>query len=126
MLEGLVAELLGRAAASVGGVGGTQHLHVRNLYTNGVQGGIVPNAVGAALCGAAARQSGAIVTVFLGDGTMGEGVVYESLNVAALWSLPVLFVLEDNQYAQSTHKSAGTCRPACRSGRCLSAFLWPK
>jgi TPP-dependent pyruvate/acetoin dehydrogenase alpha subunit len=102
--EGLVAELLGRSTGVCGGVGGTQHLHVRNLYTNGVQGGIVPNAVGAALA-EKLRGAGAIVAVFLGDGTLGEGVVYESLNLAALWSLPVLFVLEDNQYAQSTHKS---------------------
>ena len=48
--------------------------------------------------------SGAIVTVFLGDGTLGEGVVYESMNLASLWQLPVLFVLEDNHYAQSTPK----------------------
>ena len=103
-VEGLVAELLGRSTGVCGGVGGTQHLHVRNLYTNGVQGGIVPNAAGAALA-EKLRGSGAIVAVFLGDGTLGEGVVYESLNLAALWSLPVLFVLEDNQYAQSTHRS---------------------
>lgn len=103
-VEGLVAELLGRSTGVCGGIGGTQHLHVRNLYTNGVQGGIVPNAVGAALA-EQLRGGGAIVAVFLGDGTMGEGVVYESLNLAALWRLPILFVLEDNQYAQSTHKS---------------------
>ncbi|GIK75575.1 MAG: dehydrogenase E1 protein subunits alpha/beta [Chloroflexota bacterium] len=102
-VEGLVAELLGRRSGVVGGVGGTQHLHKHNLYTNGVQGGIVPNAVGAALA-EKHKQSGAIVIVFLGDGTMGQGVVYESMNVAALWSLPLLFVLEDNQYAQSTHR----------------------
>lgn len=102
-VEGLVAELLGRRSGVVGGIGGTQHLHTRNLYTNGVQGGIVPNAVGAAFA-EQYKQSGAIVTVFLGDGTMGQGVVYESMNVAALWSLPLLFVLEDNQYAQSTHR----------------------
>ncbi|HRW46887.1 MAG TPA: thiamine pyrophosphate-dependent enzyme [Caldilinea sp.] len=103
-VDGLVAELLGRAGGIVGGVGGTQHLHVRNLYTNGVQGGIVPNAAGAALA-EKLKQSGAIVVVFLGDGTMGQGVVYESMNLASLWSLPLLFVLEDNQYAQSTHRS---------------------
>ncbi|MBK8048119.1 MAG: thiamine pyrophosphate-dependent dehydrogenase E1 component subunit alpha [Anaerolineales bacterium] len=102
-VEGLVAELLGRAGGVCGGVGGTQHLHTGNLYTNGVQGGIVPNAVGAALA-EKLKQSGAIVVVFLGDGTMGQGVVYESLNLASLWALPLLFVLEDNQYAQSTHK----------------------
>ena len=102
-VEGLVAELLGRRTGVVGGVGGTQHLHTRNLYTNGIQGGIVPNAVGAALA-EKLDGSGAIVTVFLGDGTMGEGVVYESMNLASLWQLPVLFVLEDNHYAQSTPK----------------------
>ncbi|MBK8799640.1 MAG: hypothetical protein IPM07_26545 [Anaerolineales bacterium] len=109
-VEGLVAELLGRRTGVVGGVGGTQHLHVRNLYTNGVQGGIVPNAAGAAFA-EQMRESGAVVTVFLGDGTLGQGVVYESMNLASLWSLPLLFVLEDNQYAQSTHRSlehAGT------------------
>jgi TPP-dependent pyruvate/acetoin dehydrogenase alpha subunit len=102
-VEGLVAELLGRRTGVVGGVGGTQHLHRRNFYTNGVQGGIVPNAVGAALA-EKLRDTGAIVTVFLGDGTLGQGVVYESMNLASLWSLPLLFVLEDNQYAQSTPK----------------------
>jgi len=102
-VEGLVAELLGRRSGVVGGVGGTQHLHRRNFYTNGVQGGIVPNAAGAALA-EKLGGSGAIVTVFLGDGTLGEGVVYESMNLAALWSLPLLLVLEDNGYAQSTPK----------------------
>lgn len=102
-VEGLVAELLGKRSGVVGGIGGTQHLHVRNLYTNGVQGGIIPNAVGAAFA-ETLKASGAIVTAFLGDGTMGQGVVYEGMNVASLWSLPMLFVLEDNQYAQSTHR----------------------
>jgi TPP-dependent pyruvate/acetoin dehydrogenase alpha subunit len=102
-VAGLVAELLGRRSGVAGGVGGTQHLHRRNFYTNGIQGGIVPNAAGAALAEKLAG-SGAVVAVFLGDGTLGEGVVYESMNLAALWSLPLLFVLEDNGYAQSTPK----------------------
>lgn len=100
-VEGLVAELLGRSTGVVGGVGGTQHLHTGNLYTNGIQGGIVPNAAGAALA-EKLNGSNAVVAVFLGDGTLGEGVVYESMNLAALWQLPLLFVLEDNGYAQST------------------------
>jgi TPP-dependent pyruvate/acetoin dehydrogenase alpha subunit len=102
-VEGLVAEIMGRKTGVCGGIGGSQHLHKSNLYTNGIQGGIVPNAVGAALA-AKMRKSGAVAVVFLGDGTMGQGVVYESLNVASLWSLPVLFVLEDNGYAQTTPK----------------------
>jgi TPP-dependent pyruvate/acetoin dehydrogenase alpha subunit len=102
-VEGLIAEIMGKKSGVCGGIGGSQHLHKHNLYTNGIQGGIVPNAVGAALA-AKMLGSGAISVVFLGDGTMGQGVVYESLNVASLWSLPVLFVLEDNAYAQTTPK----------------------
>lgn len=102
-VDGLMAELLGRATGVVGGIGGTQHLHKHNFYTNGVQGGIAPNAAGAALA-EKLKGTGAIVTVFIGDGTLGQGVVYESFNLAALWSLPLMFVLEDNQYAQTTHK----------------------
>lgn len=100
-VEGLIAEVLGKASGVCGGIGGSQHIHFRNMYTNGIQGGIVPCAVGAALA-EKEKHSGAIVIVFIGDGTMGQGVVYEGFNVASLWSLPVLFVLEDNQYAQST------------------------
>ncbi|NJO38773.1 MAG: hypothetical protein HC871_15675 [Rhizobiales bacterium] len=53
------------------------------------------------------RAQGAISAVFLGDGTMGEGVVYEGLNLASLWSIPVLFVVEDNGIAQTTPKALG-------------------
>ena len=100
---GIVAEILGQETGVCGGIGGSQHLHTKNMYTNGVQGGIVPNAVGAALA-EKINGSGAISVVFFGDGTMGQGIVYESFNLASLWRLPVLFVLEDNQYAQSTPK----------------------
>jgi acetoin:2,6-dichlorophenolindophenol oxidoreductase subunit alpha len=102
-VDRLMAEIMGRQSGVCGGVGGSQHLCHRefNFYSNGIQGGIVPNAVGMALA-EKVRGSGSIVAVFLGDGTMGEGAVYESFNLASLWSLPVLFVIENNQYAQST------------------------
>jgi 2-oxoisovalerate dehydrogenase E1 component len=48
------------------------------------------------------RGSGAVTVAFLGDGTLGQGVVYESLNIASLWQLPILYVVENNFYAQST------------------------
>ena len=102
-VEGLLAEVLGREGGVCGGIGGTQHLYTRNFYTNGIQGGIAPCAVGAALA-EKMQGSGAIATVFLGDGTMGQGVVYESMNIAALWGVPILFVLEDNGIAQTTPK----------------------
>ena len=103
-MAGLVAEVMGLPAGVCGGIGGTQHLHWRNFYTNGIQGGMVPSAVGAALA-EKLKQSGAISVVFLGDGTMGQGNVYECFNLASLWELPVLFVLENNQFAQSTPRS---------------------
>ena len=83
------------------GKGGSQHLCRGNFYSNGVLGSIVPVATGIALA-EKRKGTGAVSTVFLGDGTLGEGVTYESLNMASLWKLPVLFVVENNHYAQST------------------------
>ena len=97
----LAAELLGRTTGLVGGRGGSQHFHWHNFYSNGIQGGIVPIATGMALA-EKVRATNKIVLVFIGDGTLGEGVLYESLNIAALWKLPILFVLENNRYAQTT------------------------
>ena len=102
-VDGLVAEILGHPTGICQGIGGTQHLYKDNMCTNGVQGGIVPNAVGAAFA-EKLQGSGAITAVFMGDGTMGQGVVYESFNIAACQALPILFVLEDNQFAQTTPK----------------------
>jgi TPP-dependent pyruvate/acetoin dehydrogenase alpha subunit len=100
----LFAELMGRAAGVSGGRGGSQHLHWRNFYSNGVQGGVAPVAVGMAL--AERRQGRTTVTVAcLGDGTFGEGAVYEALNLAALWGAPILFMVEANGIAQTTPTS---------------------
>lgn len=98
---GLLCEVMGRAPGVCGGKGGSQHLCKGNFYSNGVLGSIVPVATGIALA-EKRKGSGAVSTVFLGDGTLGEGVTYESLNLASLWTLPVLFVVENNHYAQST------------------------
>lgn len=96
----LFAELMGRATGVCGGRGGSQHLHWKNFYSNGIQGSL-PIATGAALA-EKQKNSGAITIAFVGDGTLGEGILYESLNLAALWSLPILFVLENNHIAQTT------------------------
>jgi TPP-dependent pyruvate/acetoin dehydrogenase alpha subunit len=100
-VEGLLAEIMGRATGVCGGKGGSQHIHAANFYTNGVLGGIVPCAAGIALA-EKRKGSSARIVVFLGDGMLGEGVVYETFNIAALWSIPMLFVIENNFYAQST------------------------
>ncbi|HXH95888.1 MAG TPA: thiamine pyrophosphate-dependent dehydrogenase E1 component subunit alpha [Gaiellaceae bacterium] len=100
-VDGLLREVLGREGGVCGGKGGSQHLCAGNFYSNGILGSTVPLAAGMAL-GERERGSGAVTTVFVGDGTLGQGVVYESLNIASLWRLPLLVVVEHNGYAQST------------------------
>jgi TPP-dependent pyruvate/acetoin dehydrogenase alpha subunit len=100
-MRALLAEMMGKATGVCGGRGGSQHLHWRNFYSNGVQGGILPVATGMALA-EKFKQTEALAVVFLGDGTMGEGVTYEALNLASLWGAPVLFVVENNHIAQTT------------------------
>jgi TPP-dependent pyruvate/acetoin dehydrogenase alpha subunit len=97
----LFAELMGKPGGVVGGRGGSQHIHWRNFFSNGIQGSSVPVATGAAL---AEKLKGehTVTLSFIGDGTLGEGVIYESFNMAALWGAPVLYVLENNRIAQTT------------------------
>lgn len=104
---GLLAEIMGKQAGVCAGVGGSQHLCAPGFFSNGIQGGIVPTAAGIAL---AAKLQGAdrISVVFIGDGTLGEGVVYETLNIASLWGLPLLIVVENNEWAQSTPVALNT------------------
>jgi TPP-dependent pyruvate/acetoin dehydrogenase alpha subunit len=100
-VDGLLREILGREGGVCGGKGGSQHLCASNFYSNGILGSTVPLATGIALAQREKREGG-ISTVFIGDGTLGQGVVYESLNYASLWKLPLLVVVEHNGYAQST------------------------
>lgn len=104
--EQLFAELMGLPSGVCNGRGGSQHLHWQNFFSNGIQGGIVPMATGMALAEKINKEN-SITTVFLGDGTMGEGIVYECLNMASLWKAPILFVIEDNHIAQTTPGSLG-------------------
>ncbi|MFQ5458177.1 MAG: dehydrogenase E1 component subunit alpha/beta, partial [Myxococcota bacterium] len=101
-MDGLMAEMMGRETGVCGGWGGSQQLCARNaFYSHGVQGGTLPLATGIAL---AEKRKGTdrIAVVFLGDGTLGQGALYESFNLASLWDFPILFVIEDNQIAQTT------------------------
>jgi TPP-dependent pyruvate/acetoin dehydrogenase alpha subunit len=100
-IHALFAELMGKSTGICGGRGGSQHLHWRNFYSNGVLGGTVPLATGMALA-EKHLESGSIVTCFVGDGALGEGIFYESLNMASLWQVPILFVVENNRIAQTT------------------------
>lgn len=94
----LMAEIAGKATGYNGGKGGTLHLTVRELgflSTSALVGGTLPLAIGAAFA-AKRRGSDAVNVCFFGDGALEEGVFYESINIAALWALPVIYLCENN------------------------------
>ena len=102
-LTGFFAELLGREGCS-GGWGGSMHLvdlSVNYYGSTSIVGDVIGVGTGVAM-GEKIKRSGRIVAVFFGDGATQEGIFYESLNVAALYGLPILYVVENNQYADHT------------------------
>jgi acetoin:2,6-dichlorophenolindophenol oxidoreductase subunit alpha len=106
----LLAEILGRATGSCGGKGGSMHIaapEVGFVSATGVVAGNIPLALGAALAAADASDGSVAVAVF-GDGAGQAGTFHESLNLASLWGLPVLFVCENNGYAEFSPLSAHT------------------
>lgn len=103
-VKAMMAELFGRSTGSCKGKGGSMHiadLDKGMLGANGIVGGGVPLAVGAALS-AKLRGSGQVAVSFFGDGASNQGTVHEAMNLAAIWELPVVFVCENNGYAEST------------------------
>lgn len=103
-LKKMVAEVLGREAGYCGGRGGSMHIAdvtKGNIGANGIVGGGIPIGVGAGL-GISIRGSDQVVAIFFSDGASNNGVFAESLNLAAIWDLPVVFVLENNHYAVSS------------------------
>ncbi|MBS0266737.1 MAG: pyruvate dehydrogenase [Planctomycetes bacterium] len=111
-VDGLLAEVMGKETGVCGGRGGSQHLYAHGFLSNGVQGGILPVAAGLAMSQKLAGQGG-LTVVFMGDGTLGEGAVYETLNIASKWNLPLLVVLENNQYSQSTRQAETLAGDIC-------------
>ena len=107
-LKPFFAELLGREGALCEGKGGSQHIHHNNFFSYGILGGTVPIACGIALAQKINNNSTSLVTIFLGDGAFGEGIVYEALNMASLWNLNILFVVENNNIAQTTEIKINT------------------
>ena len=118
-VKGLLHELIGLQSGICGGKGGSQHLCSGNFFTNGVQGSIVPVAAGMALA-EKIKGTSAVTAVFLGDGTLGEGVVYEAFNIASLWSNPILFVVENNFYAQTSPSRLHTAGGIAQRGRAFN------
>lgn len=103
--KAVMAEIFGRATGIGGGRGGSMHiadLAVRNMGNNGIQGSTVAMALGPAFY-AQYKKEADVTAVFLGDGTLGEGACHESINLAATWKLPLVYLLVNNEYAIATH-----------------------
>jgi len=98
--KGLFCEIMGKSGAVNNGVGGSQHINRHNYYSTGIQGESVPVSAGVAL--SLKKNNSDISISFIGDGTWGEGAVYESLNMSSLWQLPTIVICENNQISQST------------------------
>lgn len=109
----MMAELLGKATGVCLGQGGSMHmadLNLGSLGANGIVAGGIPLAVGAALS-AHMQQNGKVVLSFFGDGASNNANFHESLNMAAIWKLPVVFICENNQYAMSMPAKQGISAP---------------
>lgn len=103
-VKGAMAELLGKSTGFCKGKGGSMHLadfSIGILGESGILGSSIPTAVGAAL-GSMLQGNDRVSIPFFGDGASNEGVFHESINLAAIWKLPVVFLCENNQYAVSS------------------------
>ena len=120
-VEGLIAEVMGKQTGVCGGRGGSQHLYSVGFMSNGVQGGTLPVAAGLSLA-QKVEGKGGISVVFMGDGTLGEGAVYETMNMASKWELPLLIVLENNSYSQSTRQSQTLAGDICARAAAFGIF----
>jgi len=106
----MFAELLGKEAGYCKGKGGSMHIAdpaTGNLGANAIVGGSAGIATGAAFA-AKYLKTGQVAVCFFGEGALGQGLLYEELNLAQLWQLPVIFVCENNGYNEYTHFSEST------------------
>ncbi|MCK5850352.1 MAG: thiamine pyrophosphate-dependent dehydrogenase E1 component subunit alpha [Kiritimatiellae bacterium] len=109
----MMAELFGKATGYSGGRGGSQLMADYSLGFiggNGITGGSIPIATGVALS-SKLKKTSRVTICFFGDGASNQGTFHESLNMAGLWNLPVVFICENNMYAMSNHVSNSTTVP---------------
>jgi pyruvate dehydrogenase E1 component alpha subunit len=109
-IDRMFAELLGKEAGYCRGKGGSMHIadqDTGNLGANAIVGGSTALATGAAMS-SKMRGIDQVTVCFFGDGALGQGVLYEAMNMAALWQLPVIYVCENNLYNEYTHFSETT------------------
>jgi 2-oxoisovalerate dehydrogenase E1 component len=126
--RGLIDEVVGNARGVCAGIGSSQHLAGPQFLSNGVQASLLPVAAGVAL-DRQRRHTGNLVISFIGEGTFGEGLTYETLNFDALHGLPHLVVCENNYYIQSTPQSESVAgdivqRATSFGLRCAVADTW--
>src|SRR5689334_3840332 len=120
-LDRMFAELLGKRAGYCKGKGGSMHIadpDTGNLGANAIVGGSAGIATGAAFS-SQRLHTGQVSVCFFGDGALGQGLLYEVINMAALWKLPVIYVCENNLYNEYTHSLETTSGDICSRG---SAF----
>ena len=109
-IDRMFAELLGKEAGYCKGKGGSMHIadpDSGNLGANAIVGGSAGIATGAAFS-AKMRKSNQVAVCFFGEGALGQGLLYEVMNMASLWKLPVIYVCENNLYNEYTHHSETT------------------
>src|SRR5213596_4405983 len=106
-LDRMFAELLGKAPGYCRGKGGSMHIadqETGNLGANAIVGGSAGIATGAAMS-AKMQGTNQVTVCFFGDGALGQGLLYEVMNMAALWRLPVIYLCENHLYNEYTHNS---------------------
>jgi 2-oxoisovalerate dehydrogenase E1 component len=131
-VAGLIGEVMGKSNGVCAGRGGSQHLQQDGFYSNGIQGGITPVATGLGL-NHKLSNNGGVSVVYIGDGTLGQGALYESMNIASRWGIPVVFVCENNLFAQSTSQKETLAGDICARAEAFgirtahsNTWQWPE
>jgi TPP-dependent pyruvate/acetoin dehydrogenase alpha subunit len=118
-VNGMMAEIFGKATGTCKGKGGSMHiadLDLGMMGANGIVGGGPPLICGAALT-AKYRKTGGVAVAFMGDGAFNQGTTAESLNLAVVWKLPVVFVVEDNGFGEATSSAVAVAGDICERAR---------
>ena len=126
--RGLIDELIGLESGVCKGIGSSQHLYAKGFMSNGPQAALVPVALGIAMHKKINNLSGIVVS-YIGEGTLGEGVLYETMNLASIYEAPHLIVCENNFYSQSTPQDFGVSgqildRPKAFNIKTFDANTW--